>query len=136
MQKFELILLDGLPPDRQMDFYKLSVDGKCPFDDFWAEINKGGNLSGDLEKVQTIISFITRGQKVHHSWFDELKHRPKGDNYKDFEIRGGRLRVYLFEDVEEGKIIVAGEVKKDSKGQQREIDKMRKLKIAYFFSKG
>jgi len=137
MRKFELVLLDGLPPNLQVVFYKLYVDQKCLFDDFWIDTSKGGNLSSDMEKVQTIITHVAEGRKVPTKWFDELKYqnRPSDDPYKDFEIRAGRLRVFLFEDIEEGVIIVTGQVKKSEKEAKKEIAKMRKLKQEYFHSK-
>lgn len=135
MPKFEVVKLSGLPPQHAEPFYKLVVDGKCHYDEFCQKMEKSGNQQKALDKVQSILVQISQGRKVPTAWFQELKHRPKDDPYADYEIRSKQLRVYLFEDEEEGKIIVLGELKKGKKTQGKAIDKMRELKLAYFATK-
>ncbi len=134
MPKFEVVRLSGLPPHHTEPFYKLVVDGKCYYDEFCKEMEKAGNQQQALDKIQAILVFMSRGTDVPKKWFQELKHRSKDDPHKDYEIRSGRLRIYLFED-EEGKIIVLGELKKGKKTQDKAIKKMRALKLAYFATK-
>lgn len=135
MPIFELIEIEGLPPEPVVSFFKLKRKEKCIFDEFCEKIEKNGNHSKDLDKIQSLIVLLSTGTKVPGDKCCALKHRPKGDPYPDFELRVNRLRVYFFEDVEEGKIIVLGELKKGKKTQTKAIKKMRKWKMDYFQDK-
>ena len=135
MSNLSLVYIEGLPPHPVEPFFKLMIDGACPFDDFCQEMEKSGNQAKSLERIQSIIVQISQGTRVPTDWFQELRHRKKDDPHKDYEVRANRLRVYLFED-DEGKIIVLGELKKGSKTQSKAIAKMREIKLAYFASKG
>jgi|GEM_PF-1597751 predicted XRE-type DNA-binding protein len=77
MQKFELILLDGLPPDRQMNFYKLSFDGKCLFDDFWAEIINGLDMLTHDELLKTKTYWT---MKIQNDLFNAVEEYLKVNN--------------------------------------------------------
>ncbi len=135
MPIFELVKLeDELPPYPVIAFFKLRIDGKCPYDAFCEELQHNGNQKHALDKVKTILAFLAEGKRVPVEWFKELKHRGGDDPYPDYEIRAKQVRVYLFEDTEKGRIIVLGEVKTE-KTQQRTIDRMRAIKRAYFASK-
>ncbi len=136
MPNFALLCIEGLPPHPVEPFFKLSMDGKCPYNDFWEEMEKAGSQTKSLERIQSIIVHLSKGTRVPTDWFQELKHRKKNDTHKDFEIRVHRLRVYLFED-ESSKIIVLGELKKKKEDKTSlAIAKMREIKLAYFASKG
>ena len=135
MPIFELIKLeDELPPYPVVAFFKLRIDGKCPYDAFCKELQNSGNQRYALEKIPSILVSLSEGKRVPVAWFKELKHRGKDDPYPDYEIRAKQVRVYLFEDTEKGRIIVLGEVKTE-KTQQRTIDRMRAIKRDYFASK-
>lgn len=116
-------------------FFKIFINGDCPLDQFWEAMERAGNQRKDLDKLQTLITLISQGQRLPADKFKELQGRNKKDVYKDFEIKAGRLRLYLFEDLEAGKIIVLGELKKDSKRQHQKIEEMRAIKLEYFASK-
>ncbi len=135
MLKFEVETVFGMPPHPLSPIYKLRVDGRCHFDEFWEEMEKTGSQNKALEKMQAIMVQLCQGQRLPTTWFQELKHRGKNDPYPDFEIRSKRLRLYLFEDENTGKIIVLGELKKGNKTQDKAIKKMREIKLAYFASK-
>ena len=135
MLNFDLELLESLPPNAKQLFYKLSISGSCPLDSFWQKMKKAGGHERELDKLLTIISFLAMETRVPTKQFKELRGRKKGDEHKDYEIKANRLRIYLFEDVEMGKIIVLGELKKDVKKQQKNIEKMRQIKLAYFKNK-
>ncbi|WP_282776316.1 hypothetical protein [Phaeodactylibacter xiamenensis] len=132
MSTFTVEEITGLPPSPVEPFYKLIVDGKCHFDEFWEKMEKSGNQKKMLDKIQTIISLKSQGIRLPSSQFQELKNRGKDDPYPDYEIRAKQLRLYLFDDSDSGKIIVLGEVKKGWKTQSKSIKKMRELKLAYF----
>ncbi len=116
-------------------FFKLFINGKSPLDEFWEKMEKSGNLQKDLDKLQTFMVLLSQGQRLPADKFKELQGRSKKDIYKDFETKAGRLRVYLFEDVTTGKIIVLGDLKKDEKRQRLKIEEMRAIKLEYFASK-
>jgi len=116
-------------PDREEQFYKLFVNGECLLEASYEEMRKAGNHQKDLDKIQTLIELLSQGQGLPADKFKELQGRKKNDIYRDFEIKAGRLRVYLFEDIMEGKIIVLGELKKDVKRQNRKIEEMRAIKL-------
>ncbi|MCX6245131.1 MAG: hypothetical protein NTU98_10555 [Bacteroidetes bacterium] len=117
------------------NFYKLLVNGKCLIDEFWNKIQKEGNYEDDLDKIQVIIEKMSRGEPTPQKLFKELKGRKKSDHTKDYEIIVKKIRVYLFKCEKTGKIIVLGALK-DPKGQQSDIDRMRRIKVAYIQSKG
>ena len=135
MSTFALKLVEFLPPNLQNNFQQLVIDDNCPSDDFFASMENSGNQAKNVEKLQTIILQIARGIRVPPNWCKELKHRDKKDSYPDFELRANQLRLYFFEDEEEGKIIVLGELKKGKKTQNKAIKKMRKIKLEYFSEK-
>lgn len=122
-------------PDCKDYFYKLRINDNCPFDEFWEEMKRSGNFEKDLDKIQSFIILLSQKMRLPAEKFKELSGRKKDDPYRDFEIKAGRLRVYLFEDEAEGKIIVLGELKKDKKRQSKQIQHMRQIKLAYFDAK-
>ncbi len=114
-------------------FFKLKVNGKCLFDEFWREITESGNYLSELDRVQAIIERKAQGEPVSPNQFKELKGRKKNDPYKDYEIRTENLRVYVFKHDKTGQVIVLGAIKKP-KDQDRDIEYMRRLKRQYFES--
>jgi hypothetical protein len=135
MPIFTVEKIAGLPPNQAAPFYKLVVDGNCLFDEFWERMERAGNHKGELLKLQAIMAELCLGKRVPPGWCKELKNKSKGDSCPDFELKCKQLRIYFFEDKKNGKIVVLGELKKDSKSQQKSIKKMRELKLAYFASK-
>ncbi len=135
MPTFELETVPGLPPHPVVAFCKLSEEGRCRFDEFWQAMELAGNQKEALVKLQSIMAEMCHGKRVPTKWFQELKHRSKSDRYPDYEIRAKQLRLYLFEDEEAGRVIVLGELKKGSKAQSKAIEKMRRIKLAYFAAK-
>jgi len=131
MTKFELKILECLPPkDRKEDFYKLIGNGKCWYDEFYKKIKKSGSHNKSLKKLESIIALLAQGHR--HPKLKKLKGRGNKDPYIDYEIKVNRLRIYLFEENNTGKIIVLGELKKDKKKQRKNIDYMRAIKLEYF----
>jgi hypothetical protein len=133
MTKFALEWIEV--PDCKVYFYKLLIDEDCPFDEFWEKMERSGNFEKDLDKIYTLVVLLSQKHRLPTDKFKELSGRKKDDPYRDFEIKAGRLRVYLFEDETEGKIIALGELKKDKKRQSKQIKRMRQIKLAYFDAK-
>lgn len=117
----------------RISFYKLKINGKCLFDEFWLEILHSGNFELELDSIQSIIERKAQMQPVSPDKFKELKGRKKSDPHKDFEIRTPNLRLYTFKHDKTGQIIVLGAIK-TPKGQDRDIERMRGIKKRYFES--
>ncbi len=107
-------------------FYKLEVDGKCPFDEFWKEIENDGNMSKELNTIQARMGQIANMVHIPGDKYHKLE--GNNDERTEFEIKTKNLRVYLFHETGTGKIVVIGGKKKD---QMRDIEQFRNLKSAY-----
>jgi hypothetical protein len=121
--------------DEVNPFFKLMVNGKCQFDQWWKEMELAGNYSRQLIKINVWMTNIACGEPVPGDKFKPLSGRKKGDNHQDHEIKVGDLRVYLFKDKESGNVIVTGAIKKGTKAQNKDIERMRTIKKEYFNSK-
>jgi hypothetical protein len=117
----------------KVNFYKLLINGKCEFDNFWNDTERNGNYQKELDTIQAIIERKAQMQLVSPEKFKELKGRKKNDPHKDYEIRTPNLRVYLFKHDKTGQIIVLGAIK-TPKGQDQDIERMRGIKRRYFDS--
>ena len=141
MSRFALLEIEGLKNSGAKRIYKLSENGKCALDEFWARMEKAGNQKKSLDKVQTFLVLLEEGLNIPGGKFKELARRNSSkkekqrDDYKDFEIKEGQIRIYLFEDISSGLIISLGEFKKDTSAQSVTIEKMREIKLAYFREK-
>ncbi len=124
-----------MAPNPVEPLFKLLINGKCAFDEFWSEMEKAGNLKRSLDKLQTFMVLKSQGVPIPEAKFKMLKGRKKSDKYPDYEFKVDRLRLYLFEDKETGKIIVLGELKKGKESQSRAIVRMRDIKLEYFRTK-
>lgn len=114
----------------KVSFYKLIMNETCEFDLFWEEIEKDGNLKGELLKIQTLMSEISDNKSLPQQKFRNIT--PKKENVTEYEIKTKHLRVYLFQEKHTGKIIVSGGKKTT---QKKDIKHFRKLKKQYFQSK-
>lgn len=124
MAKFALKKIEEIVG--RVSFFKLEVDGKCPFDEFWHEIEKDGNLVKELNTIQTRMELIANLVHLPGDKFHKLT--GANDGLTEYEIKTKNLRVYLFQEEGTGKIIVCGGKKKN---QISDIDLFRNLKLAY-----
>ncbi|MCF8273099.1 MAG: hypothetical protein K9I95_04630 [Flavobacteriaceae bacterium] len=110
--------------------YKLLVNGKCQFDEFYKEHNNKIDYKNQLGQIQNILLSIGKDdlEKLPVSKFKQLK-RNKRDPNVDYEIRTRDFRVYLVRDKRLGKIIVLGGLKKN---QTKDLLKLRSIKKEYF----
>lgn len=114
----------------RVSFYKIEVDGNCPFDEFWNEIKKEGNLVKELNTIQTRMELIANLVHLPGDKFHKLT--GGNDGLTEYEIKTKNLRVYLFQDEGTGKIVVCGGKKKN---QDSNIELFRNLKLAYINNK-
>jgi hypothetical protein len=142
MSRFALSNIEGLNNSgTNKRIFKLLENGSSDFDSFWEKMEKAANHKKALEKIQTFLSLLEEGLSVPGGKFKELPRRnstkktKQRDDYKDFELKEGQIRIYLFEDKSSGLIVVMGEFKKNTSDQSATIDKMRQIKMAYFEEK-
>ena len=110
--------------------YALKINNRLPFEEFFDEYKKNANLSGQLAKIQSILTYLGKDEdeKIPPNKFKALQ-RNRKDGYIDYEIKTKDLRVYLFRDSRFGKIIVLGGMKKN---QKKDLQKLRNHKHNYF----
>jgi len=114
----------------KLSFYKLSIDGKCEFDQFEKEIQKDGNLKRELLKIQTRLQEVAEGKTLPPNKFKDIT--PKGELVKEYEIKSDHLRVYFFFESDEGRIIICGGKKTT---QSKDIAHFQKIKKTYLANK-
>jgi putative component of toxin-antitoxin plasmid stabilization module len=124
MHTFALLKIHEI--NGKISFYKLSINGKCEFDQFEREISKDGNLKRELINVQTLLQEVADGNLLPENKFRDLT--PKGEPVKEYEIKTKHLRVYFFYESEEERIIVCGG-KKTS--QKKDIARFQRVKKDY-----
>lgn len=110
----------------KLSFYKLSINGKCEFDQFENEIKKDGNLKKELNNVQTLLQEVADGKLLPATKFRDIT--PKGEPIREYEIKTKHLRVYFFYQSEEGRIIVCGGKKTT---QKKDISRFQRVKKDY-----
>lgn len=105
--------------------FKIIINGKCPFDDFFHTPPKTtNNLNKIFEEITAIFTLLIEDRDIPPN-----KIYPIGDN--EFEIRVKRSRLYYFYLPPLKNIIVLGHFNKRSDNQQNYIDKFRKIKNKY-----
>ena len=114
----------------RIDFFKLTVNSKCQFDEFWEEISSEGSYTGELTTIQIRMQSIAEMQLLPQNKFKNIT--PRDESVKEYEIKTKHLRVYLFHEEHSGKVIVYGG-KKTS--QKRDIKKFRSIKRQYLSQK-
>jgi putative component of toxin-antitoxin plasmid stabilization module len=111
----------------KLKFFKLSHNGKCEFDEFYVECSKSGNLKSELIKIQARMQQLADLKSMPKEKYRDIT--PKNDLIKEYEIKTKHLRVYLFHDKNNGRVIVSGGRKTT---QKKDILHFRKIKKEYF----
>lgn len=122
LEEFQLIKGNTL-------FYKLKVNGACPFDEFWKEIEHEGNLAKQLKSAVTIMERVSRNLPTPAN-----KYKPISDRHslvKEYEVKTKDLRIYLFRD-RNGAIVVSGGKKST---QKQDITRFKNLANEYINSR-
>lgn len=109
----------------KISIYKLLINDCCEFDDFCQLLIEKhhddviGSIHSTLEGYANLLM-------LPKTRFRELK-RPKSDKIKDYEVKSGRYRAYLFKDYNGGIVVFGG-----TKGtQDRDIKRFRSIKQDY-----
>lgn len=114
----------------KLSFFKLVIDGKCEFDLFVEQCEMDGNYSSELTTIQARMQQIADCKTL-----PKEKHRditPKNDPHKEYEIKTKHLRVYMFHDKENGRVMVSGGKKPT---QSKDIKHFQNVKKKYFNTK-
>lgn len=92
MTEYEEHLFD-LTNNPNVTYYKLSVNGKCSFDDFLKEIEK--NVS-DRKHLNSILAYMDSlgAQLLPSTIYNHIKNSKRTDL---FEFKKDRLRVYVID---------------------------------------
>ena len=123
MKDFSLILSDHIPEETKIDVFELCKHNKSLFQPFYEEIERDGNLFGNLAGAIRVIQDTANMQRRPKTKFREIK----GHNLKCklYEAKSGLIRIYLFHEENKGRVIVVGGLKdnqdKDLKSVKRII---------------
>ena len=123
MSRFTLKRIDTVKG--RIKIYKLLIDDNCEFDKLCKSLtnDKRDDVIGSIFATLEAYSNL---QMLPGTRFKELK-RPKSDPIKDYEIKSGNYRVYMFKD-SKGGIVVFGAQKNT---QQKDIKRLRAIKVDY-----
>lgn len=113
----------------KIKFFKLLREDVCEFEVFWNEILKEGNLKSELNTIQSRMQLVSDLKSMPKEKFKDIT--PQGDSIKEYEIKTPNLRVYIFHEHLNGRIVVCG----GKKGtQSSDIKHFRNVKKEYFKS--
>lgn len=114
----------------KLKFYKLLVNRNCEFDLFWRQCEADGNLKSELLQIQSRMQQLANLKTMPADKHKDIT--PKNDLVKEYEIKTKHLRVYMFHDKENGRVIVLGGKKTT---QPKDIAHFRNVKKEYFNQK-
>jgi hypothetical protein len=108
-------------------FYTLISNGTSQYLEALNELNKEGNYQSELNTLQTRIQAFAEGQRLPATKLKKLK--GDKDGVPEFELKTKHLRLYIFNILEDAKVIVLLGKKTT---QNKDIRKFRNIKAAYF----
>lgn len=130
MRNFSLHLSKYVIPDTKVPVYDLYVNGKCMFDEFYEEIQKTGNLKGELAGAMNHLVSSANLLRLPSTKINTLKHKKLP--CKLYEAKKNNIRIYFFHEEKTGKIIITGGLKNS---QKADINKVVNLLIEYYNGK-
>ncbi len=125
MYKFALKEIEEI--EGRISFFKLIKDDVCEFDEFIEQCRLDGGLESEITQLQTRMQFVADLKTLPEQKFRDIT--PKNDAHKEYEIKTKHLRVYLFHDKSNGRVIVCGGKKTT---QKKDIGHFRNIKKTYF----
>lgn len=127
MSKYALKRVDVVKG--RIRIFKLLINQECEFDTFCG-ILLNGKKKDVIVSVYATLEAYANLTMLPQSRFKELS-RPKSDPIKDYEVKSGNYRVYLFKDTD-GSVVVFGGLRKN---QKKDIKRFRSIKQDYFNNK-
>ena len=109
----------------KLKVYKLTVDKKCEFDRFCESLERQGKNDVIIRLHATLDSYANR-ISLPDTKFRDLS-KPKLDTVKEYEIKAGKYRLYLFK-VPNGATVVLGGIKAN---QKKDLKRFRSIKSNY-----
>lgn len=111
-----------IPNTTKIDVFELCKNDESLFKSFFSEIEKDGNLLGNLAGAIRIIEDTANLNRRPKTKFRLIEgHKLK---YKVYEAKSGLIRIYLFHEENTGRIIVSGGLKDN---QNKDIKKILKI---------
>jgi len=107
-------------------FYKLEIDGVCEFDKFCKELERSKEGKKILNTIYAIMDSASNLKHLPKTKFRELKGRRASDKIKDYELKKGDNRIYMFMD--SGYVVVFAGTKNK---QDQDIARLRRIKTEY-----
>ena len=114
----------------RLEVFKLTVDGECEYDSFEREIEAEGSYLSELTTIQVRLQEMAELKSLPDTKFKDIT--PEKEKVKEYEVKTKHLRVYLFHDVPNGRVIVCSG-KKTS--QKKDIKHFREVKKRYIENK-
>ena len=130
MKKFSLHLSQYVPNNTTIPVYDLHINGKCKFDKFYKEIQKSGNLKGELAGAINHLISSANLMRLPKTKINTIQHRKLP--YKLYEAKKNNIRVYFIHEEHTGRIIITGGLKKD---QDADINSIVHLLQEYYNGK-
>ncbi len=124
MSKF--VLNDMEAVKGKQSFKKLSIDGRCLFDEFEIEMCK--NFQSEIESIYAVMNDVANLKAVpkeRFHFYDDAK-----GGHREFEFKSRHLRVYGIT-IKGGKLIILGGTKAK---QKKDESSFRRLKEQYLES--
>lgn len=112
-----------------ISFKKLVINGFCPYEEFWMQVEQEGNLRKQLIGIVHNMNEVANRKSLPKEKFRDIT--PDKESVKEYEFKKGDLRVYAIKDAA-GHIVILGG-KKNS--QKRDIKSFRSIKHRYLRSK-
>lgn len=111
-----------IPNTTKIDVFELCKNDESLFKSFFSEIEKDGNLLGNLAGAIRIIEDTANLNRRPKTKFRIIEgHKLK---CKVYEAKSGLIRIYLFHEENTGRIIVSGGLKDN---QNKDIKKILKI---------
>lgn len=119
-----------IPHPTKIRVYELCKYGQSIFDTFFNEIQKDGNLFGNLAGAIRIIEDTANLHRRPKGKFREIKNNSLV--CKLYEAKSGKIRIYLIHEENVGRVIITGGVKDD---QTEDIQSAIKTVKEYYYDR-
>lgn len=119
MRKFSIHLSIYVTIDTKIPVYDLYVNDKCMFDKFYQEVQKTGNLRGELAGAINNLISSANLMRLPITKINTLKH--KNLPCKLYEAKKNNIRIYFFHEEKTGRIIITGGLKNSQKADIKKI---------------
>lgn len=120
--------IDYIPDfETRQPVFKLLRNSRCLIDEFWIEIKKDQNLTGQGRAIWKIIEDAANGKRL-----PKTRYRKLNLKHNAFEAKCKQLRIYLIHENKTGQIIILGGKKTT---QVKDLKKLRKILDEYVHMK-